>query len=54
VKIRNDEVDTDVDPSFDMPVGSATPLHEYNKPRREKRRRRPIGFLRDDWPDIVE
>jgi hypothetical protein len=34
-------------------VGTVTTIQEYSKPRK-KIRRRPIGFLRDDWPDIVE
>ena len=35
-------------------VGSAAPLQEYDKPRRKRVRKRPIGFLRDDWPDIID
>ena len=34
-------------------IGTISQLVEYAKPRKKKRRR-PIGFLRDDWPDIIE
>ncbi|MCI0558750.1 MAG: hypothetical protein MN733_09660 [Nitrososphaera sp.] len=63
-KPQNDEpiwIDPDYEPDLESDgnptIGTATTIQEYSLSylkSRKKVRRRPIGFLRDDWPDIVD
>jgi hypothetical protein len=40
---KADEIDTDIDPSISYTTGTITPLRDY--PKKRKVKRRPIGFL---------